>query len=862
MKNKWIFIFVFLGVIGTIRLISAKDEEQQLVGDKREYSLLPKDKEGIFPIHMPEYDGVDQLIVLSSKWVIVLVNNSEEVVKYVDEKTKGEYSRLFKLWEASGKTGSLWKEKQQIDAIQKKYYAQGRIDVGEFKLDEINFYNISSNDDPDYDERLKPSRMTRYLTSLANQIVFGEVDVHWDHYIYIEMPKPMKNGKTYTIEVGDKRKVTFVYDEKKTVSRAIKVNQVGYLPGSKGNKAFLGVFLREFGPHDFSWVKEFSVVDVKNGDVVYTGPIKFRAHNDYVIDNSPLEAPADRRYLYGEELYEMDLSPVTKEGNYFITIAGVGRSWPFKIGNDALAESYYIATRGLYHQRCGIQIKEPYTAWPRIKCHTDTVYECDTLSFVPGMGEPNGYSDFEIIASTINYEKPHEGVVGGWHDAADWDKRLPHYANIYDLLYVYENAPRKFVDGQLNIPESGNGIPDILDEAAYGLLIWKNTMDKDGGTSSMVETWGHATINDPEMPYAMSRKTRWNSLFYAAAAAQYAELIKPFDDTKSKEYLASAMKAYEYGMNPKNSLGTITIKAAKNGGKGEPYTLTFTENEEAEIPYRIHAKLRLFLATGDQEYLKDIEELFSKTMPPMVWPFNSFDFSSWLYWSIFDQRFNGLIKETTREKWRKHYLTIADKLVKLSEESPYYHSWPKNQDYWMGWGASTMTNHARNLMMGYLLTKDNKYRDAAINNINFMYGGNPMGMSWTTGIGYTYPIFIQHAVSLDDGILDPVPGIAIYGINGANISEDLSNPMWRMKDESGKLIQFMKEANTKTPIWRRWWAHPYFTPPQNEFTVFETMSTSPVCLGLLLPDGWKPSEELKNRKPRKDELLFGFWNLP
>src|SRR5690606_21111133 len=108
-------------------------------------------------------------------------------------------------------------------------------------------------------------------------------------------------------------------------------------------------------------------------------------------------------------------------------------------------------------------------------------------------------------------------------------------------------------------------------------------------------------------------------------------------------------------------------------------------------------------------------------MPPKVLPLYSFDFSSWLYWSFIVSKFNGIIKETTREKWRKHYLAIADKLVKLSEESPYYHSWPKNQDYWMGWGASTMTNHARNLMMGYLLTKDNKYRDAAINNINFMY---------------------------------------------------------------------------------------------------------------------------------------------
>lgn len=863
MKNKWLFAVVLVTVIAAIRIITAQDEATQ--ADKREYSLLPKDKEGNYPIQIPEYDGVDHLIVLSDRWLILLINNTEEIVKKVDEKTKGEYMKAVDKWEASLKSGGkpLWVEfKDRIEPFQKSFYAQSRVEVGEFNYDQAKNYGITSQDDSDYQERTPPPRMTRYVTSLADKLIPGELETHWDHYCYLEMPKPLKSGKTYTVDFDNKRSVTFKFDEKATISRAIKVNQVGYIPGNKANKAFLAAYLMEFGPLDFSSNKEFSVIDVKNGQVVHTGPIKLKQKNPYVIDEKTATVP--KRYFYGEDIYEMDLSPILREGNYFITIPGVGRSWPFKIAHDGLAEAYYVATRGMYHQRCGIAIKEPYSSWPRIQCHTEPVYESEAVPFVEPMKIPDGYEVFDVIGHTINYSKPHTDVVGGWHDAADWDRRIPHYANIYDFLYAYESAPQKFVDNQLNIPESGNGIPDLLDEVEYGLVIWKRSMNKEGGVSGCVETWTHPTINDPNIHYALSKNTRWASLFYAAGAAHYAELVRAFDAAKSKEYLDSAILAYEYGMNPKNSLGTITINAAKDRGEGTPYSMTFTEKDDDQIPYRIHAKLRLYLATGDKNYISDISDLFAKAIPPMVWPFRPFDYSSWLYWPIFDARFDGLIDEKTRKKWREHYLDIADKMLKFSKESAYEHSWPNYQDFWMGWGSTTMSNQARNLMMGYLLTKNENYRNAAISNLNFMYGANPMGMCWTTGLGYSYPIHIQDDVSRFDGILDPVPGIQIFGVTErATPPEQLYDAMWKMKDgTTAKEIQFIKDANMKVPIWRRWWVHPYYNTAQNEFTVFETMSTPTVCLGLLLPDGWKPSEELKNKKPRKDDLLFGFWSMP
>jgi hypothetical protein len=87
-------------------------------------------------------------------------------------------------------------------------------------------------------------------------------------------------------------------------------------------------------------------------------------------------------------------------------------------------------------------------------------------------------------------------VLGGWYDAADYDRNLRHYTNIFDMLYAYELAPAKFSDNMLNIPESGNGIPDLLDEAEYGLDVWTRSMTADGGVSGRLETNSHPTLTD------------------------------------------------------------------------------------------------------------------------------------------------------------------------------------------------------------------------------------------------------------------------------------------------------------------------------------------------------------------------------
>jgi endoglucanase len=827
---------------------------------------LPRAKQGRFPVHMPTYDGVEQLIVLSSRCIVVVTTNVDEVVEKINDLSGGQLFAAVQRWEESDAAGRPdWKAYRDRWRIRDDYIARAREAAGERKLGETSYYTITAHQPPSYRAGLAPRRVTRVIVGLGGQRVKGSHAVHYAHYSYLELPEPLWNGNVYTVALGNGKKVTFLYDEMRTVSRAIKVSQIGYLPSAQSKYAYLGACLYELGPLDCSFAEEFKVVSVETGQVLHRGAVKLRARNPRVAPRPGKDDDPEKRPLMaGEDIYEMDLSALKDEGEFFITVPGVGRSWPFRHAKDVYAEAFYTACRGLYHQRCGIALQPQYTAWTRIKCHTDPVYECEHIPFSPGANfrRPEGYSTFDVIGATVDASRATESPRGGWHDAADWDRNIYHYSCVFDLLYAYELAPTKFTDGQLNIPESGNGIPDILDEAEFGIEIWKRSMDENGGVSGAVETWTHPKIDDPDVKYCFSRRTRWSSLLFAAAAAQYAYLAKPHSARRAAEYESLAKRAYAFGSDPRNSLGEVTINAKKERGRGDPYAFQWREEEGMISGFLAHAKLRLYVLTGDESYLERVPDLVRDVLEPYEWTNSYKDFSPWMYFDIAAKAAPRLPAEAV-SRWRAFYLGRADELVELLDGMPYRCTWPDYKDFWMGWGASDMTNYSRALLIAHALSGDERYRDAAILNADFMFGANPLGMSWTTGLGYVYPIDIQHANSENDGIMDPVPGITIYGITGGMYSQ-LRNAVWRSPTADGatEYVSFMSEANMSVPLWRRWSCHPHLNVGQCEFTVHETMASTIFACAMLMPQGWMPSEALKGRRPRAEEFLFGYWYLP
>ena len=829
------------------------------------YAGVPKALEGVCPIQLPKYEGqVKQLLPIDNRRLIVAVYDVPEVVARMDALSGGELVKAVTGFEASEKVGrpnwTLYRLPEQIHA---KYLAQARREVGELALDDAASFRIAGDGDARDAAPQAPVRVTRTLVSLGGARIPGAHLVDYAHYCLLELPEPLEQGRRYKILVKGRGAVSFVYDETSLVSRAIKVNQAGYLSGAGAKFAYLGAFGYEFGPLDFPQAKTFAVVDVATGKTVFDGPVTLRERDPKFAPTDKEPDPGKRPSMYGEHVYELDLSGLQATGAFFITVPGVGRSWPFRHAPDAYGEAFYTAARGLFHQRAATALDAAHTAWTRPKSTMhDTIYESAHIAFPPHAEAPKGYAIFDVYGATTDRERVTRDVVGGWYDAADWDRNQAHYSAVFDLLNAFEFNPAAFTDAQLRIPESGNGVPDVLDEVRWGLECWRRSQDEKGGVSGFIETNTHPSYEDPKHPYAFSRRTRWSSLIYAAAAAQYARLVKPFDAKASALYAESARRAWTYGVDPANALGTVEIPARRNRGSGDAYVVTWTEEESHTRPYRVHAAAQMHRLTGDAAYLAGIGEIAAQAQPPMAWRFSHRDFSPWIYAELALDAGGGMPADVVAH-WRAFYLREAELLVAQLAEMPYRHTWPRKQDYWAGWGALNVVNFNRCLAIAWKLSGDARYRDAIANNLDFMLGANPLGMSWTTGIGFVYPIDIQHANSENDGIMDPVPGITLYGITGAPAMHHRGRELvWENKDAEGNVVSFQKQANREVPFYRRWSIHPHVNTGQCEFTVHETMASTILSTALLLPAGWTPDAELKTRGPRRDDLLFGHWPLP
>jgi endoglucanase len=252
----------------------------------------------------------------------------------------------------------------------------------------------------------------------------------------------------------------------------------------------------------------------------------------------------------GEETYEMDFSSVTNEGVYFVRIPDVGRSAAFRISSGAAEAAFRVHMGGLYQKRCGIAKEEPYTHWTAGACHTEVVRG----RFAPEEGklDPKTARWFDVIRYNTDWETGERlPLVGGWHDAADYDRRPAHLNIVNDLCAVYLMRPQNFSDGQLAIPENSNGIPDILDEAEWGLRHLIAGQQKDGGVGTWIESTGHPVpgnrADKDHMPYALARATRRSSLMYAAHAALLARCLPSFRE----KYLESAKRAWDFAIREK-----------------------------------------------------------------------------------------------------------------------------------------------------------------------------------------------------------------------------------------------------------------------------------------------------------------------
>jgi len=719
------------------------------------------------------------------------------------------------------------------------------------------------------------------------------------YFSYLKLDDPMVVGKSYTVSDEWGNTKTVKYEGSDHRSWAIKTNQVGYMPDAKAKYAYMGVWLGGSGKAmDLSRFngKSFDIMNVSasSSDApAFTGTITARPTSTTLI-----------RFT-GEKVYEMDFSTFNTEGEYYIRVEGLGRSFPFVISQNVMGEAFYIHARGVFQKRGGKSLNPKYTNWPRInsneKMHLGKwpILQGNRDNFNPhckesvpwGFMDKNGNCNLTAAASLLHPFKINKHtlpdtvlveVAGGWHDAADDDRRELHLGVVRDLVHPYLFFPKNFTDNQLNIPESGNGIPDILDEAAHGIDVWMQAQEampeKDGRTPVAMETSGHATSK----PWFSAIATKNSSLMYAAHAALLGRAFKMAGaNTRAKKYIDSAVRAYNFGVSSKRAKVDLNLE-------GQEWT--WTGPPKADPKFELEAIIELWLATGEQKYRDeldraDIAQIFMantevfKDHDEDVNKFNGY------YFNYVDIALNP-------EKFPANWGVLVEKIV--DESASYWLEGQKANSYrklWrvpgsknsegLGWGNGGY-NNIRAMITAWKVTGEVKYKTAAINGVDWMMGVNPMGISYTTGLGHYHISTLLDDQSLHDGIEDPVPGLTLYSPTGG-IHRTARQRVWGMTYEKRSDFGFdssyykaqlpppwetvvtdSKVGSTigsSIPIYR----HMIMLEAGNvmgmEFTVWETVSRAVAVTGALMGEGWAPSEDLKNRIPKttnemKDMILL------
>ncbi|MCI0552833.1 MAG: glycoside hydrolase family 9 protein [Anaerolineae bacterium] len=523
----------------------------------------------------------------------------------------------------------------------------------------------------------------------------------------------------------------------------------------------------------------------------------------------------------GADVWVMDFSNFTRPGEYRLFVDRIGCSYPFRIDDDVYREAFYTTIRALYLQRCGVALEEPYTQWTRPRCHHPAETDTVILSNWRYMDGGNAFTQLPQYAT--NVKKP---FWGGWHDAADWDRNAYHLNTCQLLLLAYELRPENFSDDELNIPESGNGLPDILDEALWGVDFFKRMQENDGGIHGGIETWRHpapgeSCVTETDQWYAYAPDPQV-SFHYAAVACQMAYCLELAGHPEFKtEYIASARKAYDWAAN---------------------HILPGDETKVRDA--RHHAAAWLFRITGEtqfQDQFKKDNVVKSATTELEIWDSHDQQWGVWTYVMAnqpgIDQSLKSMLAKAVE------YWAYADHILNADRRGYRY-----GNDWWYPVVSGNATRpNIFPLMAAYAITGNEKYLSYCYTTADYILGANPLNMCWVSGIGEKYPVEFMHIDSwfynTEKGM---VPGIIPYGPYWyeEGVAEGPWDPRW------GKTTTY-----PDAKLWpsHELWFENRYCPPTNEFTVHESIGTAAAAFGFLSKPGGKFTSVEAEKSSAKSE---------
>jgi hypothetical protein len=492
----------------------------------------------------------------------------------------------------------------------------------------------------------------------------------------------------------------------------IVVDQFGYLPDSEKIAVVRDPQTGFDASLDFTPGATYSLVDATSGTAVFTG--KAVPWNGGTIHAQS-----------GDKAYWFDFSSVTKAGNYYVLDVDKDvRSPEFRIADDVYASVLRHAVRTFFYQRAGQAKQAPYAdaAWADAASHVGALQDHQARRY-----------DAKSDAST------ERDVWGGWYDAGDYNKYTSWTANyVVEMLQAYEENPAAFGD-DFGLPESSNGIPDILDEARFGLEYLERLQDSDGSVLSIV---GESHASPPSAAKGQSLYGTPNTSGTLAAAAAFAAGARLFAKftTGDLQTFATALEgraklAFAWAEAHPSVVfrNNDTAAGTANLGSGQQEV-----DDAGRAMYRLKAAVQLFAATGETSYRDIVDSLYARTTfikSTFVYPFEVDRQDALLYYADLAGA-TETIKSEIRTKYRSAVLNGTDNAPAHSTSRDPYLAYMK--DY--VWGSNSTKSNQGNLFWAMVKhaiepTEDATMKRNAERYVHYLHGTNPLGLVFLSNMG-------------------------------------------------------------------------------------------------------------------------------
>lgn len=474
----------------------------------------------------------------------------------------------------------------------------------------------------------------------------------------------------------------------------------------------------------------------------------------------------------GDHVHTAVFTSLVQPGTYRLRVDGA-ESGRFRVARDVYAPLARDALNFFYQQRAGTPIEARWAGarWARPAGHPHERAAC--FSGVDEKGTRWPGCDYSL------------DVTGGWYDAGDHGKYVVNAGiSVWTLQNLYESglARRAFADGQARLPEAGNGVNDLLDEARWE-VEWMLRMQVPADTKAPLPIGAQdgsrplslTAVDAGGMAHHKVADAHWTglptspaddkeqrllyppstaaTLNLAAVAAQAARLWRSIDPAFAARCLAAARTAWAAASrNP-------DIRAAQaftgSGGYGD-------DNLDDE---RAWAASELFATTGEAAFRTALPT--GATGEPgwaNVAPLGTISLAT-----------ASGVPLAIRDAARASIIAAADGFLRETARSGYRIP-DAAHDY--SWGSnSTILNRAMLLGLAGQFTGEARYRAGAVDVADYVLGRNPLGQSFVSGMGWK-PLRNPHhrfwAHQIAPASPPPPPGIVSGGPNNTAMVDPIA----------------------------------------------------------------------------------------